>query len=258
MAVKRPQSTEPLRDQIMSQIEANQIAVRPRISIFLEYISWGVILVTMLLFLVLAVNLLARWYQVTDHRAFLHLGGFGMLAFWEVLPHAWLILGIFGLTFSLFILRHYDISYKIPYPMVVAVVLFAGIALGMLVTTSGINRPVEKRLLGLEKIDESRKKPITLHHGKHGLLGEVTEVQADRLVVTTPTGSVSIHLTDKTRYIGTASFVVGDTVRVVGRDENATTFEARLIQKIVIPSTSFLLPIPDPPQGSGRFSLRIV
>lgn len=224
-------------DSIVSRIQDEKVQMRSHASIVAEAIGWATLVFVVIILFVLVANILTSWFKFGGFTPYLGLGGPGVRAFWEGFPLIWLLVGLLTASVMVVLVRHYDVSYKLPFSALVGLMILGGLVVGAALTQSGLNRPLEKRALGRHL--PMRTLPIEgalipLHHGRFGVVGEVVELpKAQHFVVQIDQDRIDVYTTTTTKFITAEQAILqGDVIRAVGRGGEPKTFHAEVIQEI--------------------------
>lgn len=240
-----------LEKSVMKEIKNGNIQIRSRYIFVVQKLALGGGLAFSLLLAMLFLNLSFFVMKVQGSLQFLSLGGLGVLVFLQSLPYLWIILALAFFIAAGTVLTRYDISYKKPFKVILAVLFCLIIVAGIGLAISGVNEVVEERVLQGEM---PLLRPFyTERRGtwRNGLQGEILQVRGTNMLVeTSDLKRVSIELTENTRFPDLSGyklpdFRAGDPIRVVGKWEEER-FQADAIafveddRRMITPSGSLL------------------
>lgn len=219
-----------LKAKVMRKIRDGRINFRSRYVFLAKKLGLGGGLTLSLILAALFLNLTFFGVKASGTLEFLAFGRKGILAFLESFPYHWILIGLAFFIFASVILSRYDISYKRPFKMVLAILLLSVFVVGAVISLSGVNEAIEDR------VNQGHFPLMRPFYGKrHGmwrnaLLGEVAEVKSDGLMVEiVQEKTVFIKFTEDTLFPAGSDFNKGDYIRVLGEWEKEV-FNADVLQ----------------------------
>ena len=221
-----------LKAKVMRKIRDGKINFRSRYIFLAKKLGLGGGLTLSLILAVLFLNLTFFGVKATGSLEFLSFGTKGILAFLESFPYHWILIGLAFFVFASIILSRYDISYKRPFRVVLAILLLSVFVVGAIISVSGVNEAIEDRV---NQGHFPLMRPFYRRmHGmwRNALLGEVAEVKSDGLMVEiAQEKTVFIKFTENTLFPAESVFSKGDYIRVLGEwEEEEEVFNAQVLQ----------------------------
>ncbi len=222
-----------LKAKVMRKIRDGKINFRSRYIFLAKKLGLGGGLTLSLILAALFLNLTFFGVKASGSLEFLSFGRKGILAFLESFPYHWIIIGLVFFLLASIILSRYDISYKKPFKRILAILLLSVFVAGAVISLSGVNEAIEDR------VNQGHFRLLRPFYGKrHGmwrnaLLGEVTEVKSDGLMVDiAQERTVFIRFAESTLFPAGSDFNKGDYIRVLGEweEEEEEVFNAQVLQ----------------------------
>lgn len=212
-----------LEEKVMKKIKEEHITFRSRYVFLARKLGLSGGLALSLVLAILFLNIVFSTLRASENLEFLAFGRNGLLAFLESFPYKRIIIAVLFFLGASVLLSRFDISYKRPFKIVILLLLVLVIGGATAMTIGGVSERFEERF-GQGPLSILR----ALHRPRdgvwrHGLVGEVMEVEDRALTVKTFRGEeVTVVFTDKTKFLGGSDFQVGDFVRTVGRWKEGT------------------------------------
>lgn len=225
--------------KVMDTIERRHVTPRSRIRVFGEYAAWASLLISSVLLIIAGANIVFAWLSGTPSLRYLHFGGAGWQAFLDGAPVLWLLLAITGVIVSAIALKHYDISYKLPFPALLAAVAIGGLLIGLGFARAGFvspgYRPLPPHVFRAMHRAGQLPPPMGIHHiNRHGVVGTVIEIrESDDYLIESTGRKIIVVTSNGTRYL-TSKPMEGDDIRAIGQftDEDKGAFRALGIEVI--------------------------
>lgn len=215
---------ENLKDSVMKEIHKDKVKMRPHFYFVLgsALLALGMMLAFMAA--VLLTNL--STFQMRLHKPidFLQFGQYGIRPFLSTFPWLLIILTLAAIACGILLLKKYDISYKRNFTLLVVWLVVLALGAGFLLDQIGFSERAEK----IKQIQSLYKaKDID----QYWMVGEVTQIKDNKIIVTTPTGlEVSVSIDDQTMMIESQQLLLGDKVKIVGQKDNGS-FQAKGIKR---------------------------
>lgn len=207
-----------LEAKVMSKIKDEKISFRSRYLLLAQKLGLGGGFILSLVLAILFLNLAFFTMKVSGNLEFLSFGRIGILAFLESFPYHWILIGLAFFLAASIILSRYDISYKKPFKRILAALLILIFVAGIVLAVSGVNEVIE------EKIVRNKTPILSFFYRrmealcKNGLVGEITEIRSDGLVVETgDKRKVFVELTEDTLLPEGSDPKIGERICVVGK-----------------------------------------
>lgn len=214
---------------IMQKIAQDKIQVEPKWHFLVAsfFMTFG--LVTLLILTAYLISL--SWYLVKMHSSLYYLwfGSRGTLAFWETFPGLYLLMALVSLSAGVYLLKRYDIVYKLRREY-----LLLGLLLGMIVAVAGMN------VMGLNT-HLSKKRAVRALYMQYSAQqnwykGQVDIVDRKRMMVKPLQNqrSLMVEWTEDTRLPKGERFLPGEWVIMIG-DWKGQIFVAEGISLVETP-----------------------
>lgn len=222
-------------DLIMSRIEKEKVKIRSK------YIVWAVnfikngVFITSLTTNAVFVSFIFYWLKSTQSLDFLTFGKLGLFAFLQSLPYLWLVTSLVFFAITGFILKQYDIAYKKPYKLLLALILiFTGFS-GSLINATGANELIAEQIKQHQNKKEAYLKPIWDSEvgikEKNGVYGKVVEVKPGILQLCIAEETVAVSFDQISTSSKGEKIKKNDWIRAVGVGKNGS-FEAVTVKKM--------------------------
>lgn len=186
-----------LENKIMARIKSGQVSLRSRYVFMAEKLSLGSAVVLSLLLAVLLAALVLYYFKTSDNLIYLSFGSRGLMAFLESFPYLTVAVTVILVLAAGYLVKRAEFSYRWPFKYLalglVGFVILSGVALGAV----GVGEKIEQESLragwagGLFR-------PLLAppYEGRRGLVGRVTEIGNDYLLVQTPRRVMRIDLSN--------------------------------------------------------------
>ena len=221
--------------EVMEQVHEGRVKMRPRLYFVVGSLLLGGGFVGAIMLSIFFFNLSFFGLRTHGPLGYLWFGEFGIRPFLATFPWLPLLLAVGGVVGGIMILRHYEVSYKKS---------FWGLAIGLvsLILVSGLLLDVlgfNERIGHFEQPPPQGqfRPPQTLYRrpfyqeqfaGRNWVVGKITEVEDQRITITTPAREKVVVTWDKTTYLPFGSdFTVGEIIRAVGQWQDDNTFAAK-------------------------------
>jgi len=212
-----------LEEKVMKKIKEEHITFRSRYVFLAKKLGLGGGLALSLVLTILFLNMVFSTLRASENLEFLAFGKTGLLAFLEFFPYRGIIVAVLLFVGASALLSRFDISYQKPFRILVLLLLVLVIGGGAVMTISELNEKFTGRVNrgGIPILRPFF--PARRVLGKHGLAGQIIQVQGKSLIVRTFRGDeVTVVLTEKTHFPTGSDFQVGDFIRAVGRWKEGT------------------------------------
>ena len=212
-----------LEEKVMKKIKEEHITFRSRYVFLARKLGLSGGLALSLVLTILFLNIVFSTLKASENLEFLAFGKTGLLAFLEFFPYRGIIVAVLLFVGASVLLSRFDISYQKPFKILILLLLLLVIGGGAVMTISKVNEQFVGRV-GRDGVPILRLFfPARRVLGKHGLAGQITQIEDGVLTVKTFRGDqVTVVLTKKTHFPVGSDFQVGDFVRAVGRWEEGT------------------------------------
>ena len=212
-----------LEEKVMKKIKEEHITFRSRYVFLAKKLGLSGGLALSLVLTILFLNIVFSSLRASENLEFLTFGKSGLLAFLEFFPYRGIIVAVLLFVGASALLSRFDISYQKPFKVLILLLLLLVIGGGTVMTISKINEQLVGRVSGGRVPLLRPFFPARRVLGKHGLAGQITQIEDGVLTVRTFRGDeVTVVLTRKTRLPAGLDFQVGDFIRAVGRWKKGT------------------------------------
>lgn len=207
-----------LEEKILRRIKEDNITLRSRYVFIAKKLGLGGGFVLSLILAVLFFNIAFFSLRNSGNLEFLSFGQLGLLAFLESLPYEWVIVAVLFFVGAGVLLSRYDIAYKKPFKILVAILVVLVLAGATILTISEVNEKLE------EEAVEGRNPVLGLFYGRrkgvwrHGLIGEIIHIQGETLTIRTPENKqITVEMVEEESSPSRADFEIGEWIRAVGQ-----------------------------------------
>lgn len=219
-----------VEEKVMSQIKSGKIKLRSKYVFLAEKLGLGSAIALTVLLAVLFFNLVLYYLKASDNLRYLSFGSRGVFAFLQSFPYL-LVAGLIVVVFlAAFIVKKSGILYKKPFGRVAVGLVCFILALGAVLTFTGINERIERHAFGPRPTGMFFR-PFLSHgieHRGNGTAGRVAEAGDGFIVIETPRGTEKIDTTKLETPIE-IEFVPGSFLVAIG-ERDKDVFIARSIK----------------------------
>lgn len=184
-----------LENSIMGKIKTGQVKIRSKYVFVAEKLGLGTAFALSVLLSVLLFNLILFYLKETDNLKYLSFGKFGIFAFLESFPYLLVVVFIFLIVLSGYLITKSDVSYKKPFGYLAIVLVLFIMIFGGVLTYTNLGREFEAR--AREGMNPAR---MLLHPmmdvRENGVAGVVFEEGENYLILQTPQGLRNIDMND--------------------------------------------------------------
>lgn len=210
-------------DKVMEELEKRGTVMRPYWFFTLLSIVVGIFFILIFSFAVVSLGISLFKIREINPLSFFHLPESGWMISLGALPWEFILCALLALSLSWFLVRWYDLSYKISFYALFAILIVGFLAGSFILDYSKI----------FNFLDDNNFIHNILRHESFGdkwAYGEIIYLENNIIKVVTHSGNIlEIKKDEKTKYFSNSKPGVGKKIRVIGKKEG-DIFKAILIE----------------------------
>jgi len=223
-----------LEKKIMSEIKSGQIKLRSKYVFWAKKLGLSSALSLSIVLAILFFNLILFYMKATDNLSYLSFGKNGFLAFLESFPYLLVIVFLFFLLITGYLITKTDWSYKRPFKYIALTLLIIVLLVGGALASTNFSQRIEEQAFANRGTGLFFKPFLKRGMGvrNSGLTGEIDEVGEDYLIINTPRGKQYLDLSYIKVEPNLSKFKKGQWVIAIGerKDDIFVIKEIRLTE----------------------------
>ncbi len=221
-----------LEKRVMSEIKSGRIKLRSKYIFWAKKLGLNSALSLSIVLAILFFNLVLFYMKSTDNLGYLSFGKNGLLAFLESFPYLLVIVFLFFLLITGYLITKTDWSYKKPFKYIALTLLIIVLLVGSALASTNLSQRIEEQAF-INKGPGLFFKPF-LRSGmglrNSGLVGEIDEIGKNYLIIDTPKGKQYLDLSQLQTELILSEIEKGQLVVAIGerKDDIFVVNEIRL------------------------------